>query len=788
MNMLRIFAAVLLAVALWGAGHIASAQDAIAPSFDFEKWQTTATRAEAIITDQQASSPALETLRATLGRFRSQALAAQDASQGRIDTIKSQISALGEVPADGTPEAPEVATRRAELNTQLADARAPILAAQEAYNRANGLVSEIDRIIRERQTNKLFTRGASPFNPGNWAEAVSNLTRFIADVQGEISDGLASDTQYAQTRQQMPGAIAFFVLGIVLLTRARRWLLVAAGLVTGKESPPSQARALALSTTQVIVPMLGVWALMQALALTGLVGLRGEVVYNAIPWMSLYIFGAVWLGRVVFTDSEDTPIFVNLPESSIPSARRVTVWMGVALALNVLLDRISQQADITATTHDVLSFPIVLLAGVLLAKLGLILEPTRRSLQGQNIENPLKLRIFLLIARTAVVMGIAGPLLAAAGYSTAAFAFVFPAMQTLAVLATVIILYRILTDLTAELVAAGRERVMLPEQDAQLTLVPVALGFALICATLPVLALIWGARVSDLTELWSTFSDGFAIGNRRVSITDFLTFAIIFSLGYTATRLLQTTLRLSVLPRTTLDAGGRNAILSGTGYVGIFLSAVAAITTAGFDLSSLAIVAGALSVGIGFGLQAIVSNFVSGIILLVERPIKEGDWIEVGSHSGYVRKISVRSTEIETFDRATVVVPNADFISGTVINWTHSSMNGRVKVPVGVAYGSDPDRVRESLLEVARAHEMVDQRFNVSVVFHGFGADSLDFEIRAILKDVNWVLSAKSDMNFEIFRRFREEGIEIPFAQRDINLRNPSEIGTAIGNALKEKP
>ncbi len=265
---------------------------------------------------------------------------------------------------------------------------------------------------------------------------------------------------------------------------------------------------------------------------------------------------------------------------------------------------------------------------------------------------------------------------------------------------------------------------------------------------------------------------GFAIGGVTISFTDIGAAILVFIVGVLAAARVRRVLDHTVLPRTNLDAGVRNSVATAAGYAGVVIAGIIAVAVAGIDVSNLAIVAGALSVGIGFGLQTIVNNFVSGLILLAERPFKVGDWVVVGSQQGYVRKISVRATEIQMFDRSSVIVPNSTLLSQSVVNLTHKDKSGRVEIRVGVAYGSDVQKVRETLLACANAHAEVVSWPKPAVFFVEFGASSLDFILYAYLSDVEKRLTVGSELRFAIDGAFREAGIEIPFTQTDVHLRD----------------
>ena len=775
----RLALALLLALAALAA----PAQEA---SPDYAAWETLATRTEAALAGRGAPDGVLEELRAQIATAREAFLAAQDANAARIATVEGQIDALGPPPAEGEEEPEEIADRRADLNERLARLRSPGRTAEEAFTRASGLVAEIDRTLRQRQARALLAFGPSPLNPAHWPHAAEALRQAGHALAAEPRAALAEPDGWDRLRARLPIVLGLSIAGLAMIARARSWM---SPLMRYAEARlPSRAQGagvFALSTGQIVLPIVGALLIGAAARTSGLFGPAGEAVTEGLALAALQYFGARWIGSWLFPHGERWNLTLGLPPRSRVEGRAYTALLGAVLALGGFLAPMADLRDWSEATRIVLGFPLLVAIGLMLFRLGQLLArhaghaeaaPSQADqatdAPGETAADGYAGPLLRNAGRATMGVGAVGPVLAAVGYARLAEALLIPTVLSLALVGLLVIFQQLVRDLYALL--ARRD------DGARDALLPVLLGFALGIASLPVFALIWGARASDLTEIWARVRAGVRVGDTLISPGAIVSFALILAIGVALTRLVQGALRSQVLPRTTITPGGRTALVSGVGYVGFILAGLVAITGAGLDLSSLAIVAGALSVGIGFGLQNVVNNFVSGIILLIERPISEGDWIEVGGQMGYVRSISVRSTRIETFDRTDVIVPNADLISGTVTNWTHGNLIGRLILPVGVAYGSDVKRVDRILREIAEAHPMVLLKPPPSILFRRFGADALEFEVRAILRDVNWVLSVENDLNHEIARRFAEAGIEIPHAQRDLWLRNPEALRDAL--------
>ena len=256
---------------------------------------------------------------------------------------------------------------------------------------------------------------------------------------------------------------------------------------------------------------------------------------------------------------------------------------------------------------------------------------------------------------------------------------------------------------------------------------------------------------------------GISIGGTVVSFETILGAVAVFILCVFLSRTLQNWLGARLLPRTRLDAGLRNSIRTVTGYVGFVIALAVAGGQLGLDFQKVAIVAGALSVGIGFGLQGIVNNFLSGLILLAERAIRVGDWVVVGNEQGFVRRISARATEIETIDRGTLIVPNANLVNNPVKNWMYADRVARIVVAVSVAYETDPEEAQAVLIAAAKAQELVMSIPAPLVLFNEFGDWNMKFQLVCYVDDVMLAERVRSELNFDVLRRFKEAGFKIPY-------------------------
>src|SRR5919106_1443617 len=282
-------------------------------------------------------------------------------------------------------------------------------------------------------------------------------------------------------------------------------------------------------------------------------------------------------------------------------------------------------------------------------------------------------------------------------------------------------------------------------------------------------------NLSEVISVLESFMSArlFEINKTAITPSSIIMFLLVIAVFGLASRILQRVLRAQIFARMRIDEGIQYTLYRISHYLIMIIGAVVAFQFIGIDLTGLAIILGFLSVGIGFGLQNITSNFVAGLILLLERPIKVGDRIMVGNQEGDVVEINMRSTTIRTLNNIAVIVPNSEFVSSKVENWSYGDETVRVDVNVGVSYESDLETVIRSLRETAAEHPEVLKNPAPDVLHAGFGDSAWKMRLRIWLADSRRHLEVHSEINCAIVRKFQENGVEIPFPQRDLHVRSP---------------
>lgn len=721
--------------------------------------------------------------------------------QPRADEIKARIDKLGPAPevGKGTTESEDVARDRAEQQKNWKEADETLRLARALSLRAEQAKEAVANRRLQNFTREILKRGDSVASPVLWlnvAKGASSDLRALNFVAGHWGEAILNNLDWYEIVLLSAMAMAVY-FG---LPRARRWVRSgsmsreAAGADGEVYEVPRLSRALiairlVLLTAVLPVGLLAVLRFM--LEFFGLVPPRVEPILDDIFTALALVVAVSGLALGLLAPNAGQRRLLEVPDRIAREfwhlLRAIALLTGASLVVEAIYKTIVASLPLTVATKGV----VAILAAFLIMR-----GMHRAFLQEQENEKSATLAPWLASTRIAA-WSIASFIFAAAllGYVSLAD-FLVGQVLWIAVLALVSVLLLVLIDeffgvgLSSGGAFGSRVHRATGIRRSSLDQIGVlGQGFARLLLYIVLTFLIlapWGVDSSNLLGSARAAFFGFQVGGVTISISTIAIALGLFGIGFFITRAIQNWLETRYLPRTSLDIGLQNSIRTILGYIGTIIAAMAALAQLGLSLEKLAIVAGALSVGIGFGLKSIVENFVSGLILLWERPIRVGDYVVVGDEQGQVKRINVRSTEIQTFDRASLIIPNSEFISGRVKNWMHADRMARIMIPINVAYNSDPREVEALLKEAALSHREVMSDPAPIVLFKNLGESGLDFELYCYV-DVDARGATRSELLFDIFQRLNDAKIEIPYPTRRLEIAPAPGETFSFGGVVREK-
>jgi potassium-dependent mechanosensitive channel len=683
-------------------------------------------------------------------------------------------------PAQDQPAA-DANSAAASVNAELADQRKLYDDIDATLKRARALLLEAQQTVsligaRQRTlfTQTVFLRTSSLFAPSLWRAAARELPGVAASAHEFIIDRWSNiEARLSGDRDVEFLAIVFAIL---IAIPPALWLSRRVLSRNAKSEPTEDTKVLGAAWTALAIatiPLAALGALALAVESFDLVDSTLQPLASATFSALMRVISIYAVARAVLAPKQPQWRLIALDDGAAVIITRLVTAIAVVLAATYILEQLEEAVQSALPVIVVTRGVGVLVAAALLGLATLAIwrknveEDSARTTSLSTSDATDRLRLFGL----ASIFGLVAA--SGAGYVTFASFAIARAGWLLAVAAALYLIVKFLQTGVEWALAPGSPlaRVLTSgvglrrESLAQMSV----LGSGLIALSGFIVAGLvalnsFGVQSDDFFSRLEANFYSFRIGDVTISLSSILTAAALFAATLAATHGLQRWLESRYLPLTRLDTGLRNSIVTSVGYVGFILATSLVLAHLGLGFDRIAIVAGALSVGIGFGLQSIVNNFVSGLILLWERAIRVGDWVVIGDEQGYVKRINVRTTEVETFDRATMIVPNSNLVAGVVKNWLRGDKVGRIKIALSPHAGVDPEEMRDILLAAARAQESVLRIPAPQVMFLGMEGNTFRFELWCYVEDVELATRVRSDLHFDLHKRLSNAGVTIAAA------------------------
>lgn len=727
-----------------------------------------------------------------LSQLRSTAMGVQDQAQKlaaslapQMSDLQAKLDVLGPAPAAGAPaEAPEVSSKRHQLDRSSAALDAQIKQAQLLAQNATQLATQITGQRNDQFQAQLTSRTATPLSAEFW---VGNAHTFPDDVSrlGRLNKRVGDALQESwQPPNRTP--LLLCLSAAILLVGVGRWLLEKLLLwLTTRRVPDGHLRRSAMATAVALLSVLTT-------------GLAAQLLYLGINWndildpeldrlatvlVNLVLFAAYinGLGRALLSVQRPSWRLIPLADAAAQCLRPFPWLLGATALLLGLIERINRTIGSslfsTVVSRGLIALVISSLFGIALWRLARV----RRAMVVAGIEpHPRPLWLGLLVAGAWVSIVISG-LGVLTGYISLAFFIAGQMLWVGLVVASVYLLSELLQDIFSTVLSPrGRNGKRLQHAfkldpntlDQAVVILSGTTRTLLVLLALTLVLLLYGAGPHDLIAGTLRTLGGFKLGELPIDPGSIFSGVLVFMIGLFALDRFKRWLSDQLLPKTSMDVGMRTSIVTLLGYVGVMLIMVLTLAALHVDLKSITWIISALSLGIGFGMQAIVSNFISGLILLAERPVKVGDWISLAGVEGDVQKINVRATEIQLWDRSTMIVPNSQLITQNVRNVTWGYATGRVKFTLPLPLDTDAGRVRDIILARLAEHPSTLDDPEPYVRLADVDAVAMTFAAYAFTRDPRDIFQVKSELLFSVLERLRAEKIRM-IRPQDMRLHNP---------------